>query len=187
MTYVACSVALSLSPFLSLRLQIAYPHQVLQSKAQRVFPAKENCRQLEIATTAVDNCQQKLYCVRSQYERTITYLVSLSVPLFVLGTQNHLRPQHFCRANNSQRKKLWAKREQYGNDREKESSTAFSSIVPHKVSCLSIRRQHHAIASSIDQASTKKVSPHPPLPGRFFEKKSSLNYREFKNMIIGGN
>jgi hypothetical protein len=83
---------------------------------------------------------------------------------------------------------LWAKREQYGNDREKESLTGFSSIVPHKVSCSSIRRQHHAVASPIDQASTKKSPPtlHSLVD---FSKGNlpSLNYREFKNMIIGGN
>jgi hypothetical protein len=45
---------------------------------------------LEIATTAVDDCQQKLYS--STNVRLRTYLVSLSVPLFVLGAQNHLRP-----------------------------------------------------------------------------------------------
>ena len=54
---------------------------------------------------------------------------------------------------------MWAKREQYGNDREKVSPTDFSSIVPHKVSFSSIRRQHHAIAPPIDQASTKKSPP----------------------------
>ncbi len=92
------------------------------------------------------------------------YLVSLSAPLFVLGTQNHLHPSISVSANNSQRKKLWEEREQYGNDREKESSTGFSSIVPHKVSCSSIRRQHHAVASPIDQASTKKS---PPYQGKY--------------------
>ncbi len=37
-------------------------------------------------------------------------------------------------------------------------------IVPHKVSCSSIRRQHHAIASPIDQASTKNS---PPYQGKY--------------------
>ncbi len=59
---------------------------------------------------------------------------------------------------------LWAKREQYRNDREKESLTGFFSIVPHKVSCSSIRRQNHAVASPIDQASTKKS---PPYQGKY--------------------
>ena len=51
---------------------------------------------------------------------------------------------------------MWTVRELYGNDREKERFTGFSSIVPHKVSCLSFCQQHHAVASPIDQASTKK-------------------------------
>jgi len=92
------------------------------------------------------------------------YLVSLSAPLFVLGTQNHSHPSISVSANNSQRKKLWAEREQYGNDREKESFTGFSSIVPHKVSCSSFRQQHHAVVSQIDQASTKKS---PPYQGKY--------------------
>ena len=88
------------------------------------------------------------------------YLVSLSAPLFVLGTQNHLHPSISVSANKSQRKKLWAEREQYGNDREKDNITGFSSVVPHKVSCLSILRHHHSIVSPIDQASTKKSPPY---------------------------
>ena len=59
---------------------------------------------------------------------------------------------------------MWAKREQYRNDREKESLTGFSSIVPHKVSCSSIRQQHHSVAAPIDQASTKKS---PPYQGKY--------------------
>ena len=55
-------------------------------------------------------------------------------------------------------------REQYGNDREKKSFTGFSSIVPHKVSCSSLRQQNHAVASPIDQASTKNS---PPYQGKY--------------------
>ena len=63
-----------------------------------------------------------------------------------------------------QRNKLWAVRELYQNDREKEILTGSSPKISHKVSFLSLRQQHHAVASLIDQASTKKS---PPYQGKY--------------------
>ena len=55
-------------------------------------------------------------------------------------------------------------RELYGNDIEKESFTGFSLPVPHKVSRSSLHQEQHAVASPIDQASTKKS---PPYQGKY--------------------